>query len=67
MLLCSALLVPVLAYAATLVALYYVDQAFGLAGGFVVHGNWLILIVLMPTIIGAVIGSASHRPPATGK
>jgi hypothetical protein len=56
----------VLAYAATLVALYYVDRAFGLAGGFVVHANWLILIVLMPIIIGAGIGSASHRRPANG-
>lgn len=52
--------------AGTLVALYFVDRAFGLAGGFVVHANWLILIVLVPTMIGAGIGAASHRRLANG-
>lgn len=66
LLLCSAFVVPALVYAATLVALYFVDRAFGLAGGFVVHASWLILIVLVPTVIGAGIGSASHRRRANG-
>jgi len=61
LLLCSALLVPVLGYAATVIALYYVDMAFGLAGGFVVHLNRLMVIDLVPTAIGAAIGSASRR------
>src|ERR1700750_1525371 len=64
LLLCSALLLPVLIYAIAIVALYHLDRTFGLAGGFVIHANWLLLIVLMPTIIGASIGSASHRRSA---
>ena len=67
LLLCSAFIIPVLACAATLVALYFVDRAFGLVGGFVVHANWLILIVLMSTIMGAGIGSATHRRRANGR
>ena len=66
LLLGSAFVVPALAYAATLVALYFVDRAFGLAGGFVVHASWLLLIVLVPTMIGAGIGAASHRRLANG-
>jgi len=66
LLVCCGLAVPVLAYAATLVALYFVDRAFGLTGGFVVHANLLILIVLMPTMMGAWIGSASHRRRTKG-
>jgi len=66
LLLCSAFVVPALVYAATLVALYFVDRAFGWAGGFVVHASRLMLIVLVPTMIGAGIGSASYRRRANG-
>ncbi|QSR17481.1 hypothetical protein [Novosphingobium sp. KA1] len=64
LLLCSALLVPVLAYAAAVAVLYCADRMFGLAGGFVVHTNWLVLIILVPTAIGGGVGSTLHRRPA---
>jgi len=62
LLLCSALFVPILASVAAIAALYYI----GVAGGFVVHANWVLLIILTPTIIGASIGSASRRHSVNG-
>jgi len=66
LLLCNALLVTALGYAATLIALYYIDLTYGLAVGFVVHVKGLVLILLVPTMVGATVGSALRRHPANG-
>jgi hypothetical protein len=60
-LLASALLIPVLVFFAVAVVLYYIDVAYGLAGGFVIHANWLILTILTPAIPGAGAGLAMRR------
>jgi len=64
LLLISVLLVPALGYGATMVALHYIDLKYGLAGGFVVHINILVLIALVPAIVGASVGLASRRRTA---
>jgi len=64
LLLCSALLVPVLGYAVAAIALYYVDLTLGLAGGFIIHLNRVILIALIPTAIGAAIGAVARKRAA---
>jgi hypothetical protein len=60
-LLASTLLLPVVAFFAVAVVLYYIDVTYGLAGGFVIHTNWLILTILVPAVAGAGIGLAMRR------
>jgi hypothetical protein len=65
-LLLGTLLVPTLLYAAVVATIIYIDQTIGLAGGFVVHANWLILIVFGPAIVGSALGLARRRYKAKG-
>lgn len=60
-LLASTLLIPVLVFFAVAVVLYYIDVTYGLAGGFVIHANWLILTILAPAFAGAGAGLAMRR------
>ena len=65
-LLLCLLLVPLLSYGAVLLPLYYIDLEYGLAGGFVFHLNWLIMMVLGPSIIGSGLGLALRQRRAKG-
>jgi len=62
----STLLVPVVGYALVVVAFYYIDVLYGLAGGFAVHLGWLALMVLGVVTVGSGLGFVARQRRANG-
>ncbi len=60
-LLIGTLIAPTLFIAMVLFLIYYIDYSYGLAGGFVIHSDWLALTVFGPAVAGSALGLAAHR------